>query len=259
MNEEKELNSIDQNEQIEEPIEETNIEETEQQEESTEPAPKDAKQSWRELSEKAAKADALQKERDQYLELLKQIHENSVRQQQQSQYKEPEEEFDYSSIDDDDLPDGKTVKKLIKSEQKKRERLEQYIKDQQQIQYENQILHEMKSKFGDFDSVVNKENITKFRELRPGLARSLYANPDLREKAIETYYAIKDLGIYEPVSYTQDRDRVKKNASKPKSTQSLGGRESNDPLSYANAFSEGLTEELKRKLYETAKKKAGRV
>lgn len=259
MNEEKELNSIDQNENLEEPIEETNIEEIEQQEESSEPAPKDAKQSWRELSEKAAKADALQKERDQYLELLKQIHENAVRQQQQPQYKEPEEDFDYTSIDDDDLPDGKTIKKVLQAEQKKRQQLEKYIRDQQQVSYESQVKNELTAKFGDFDEVVNTQNITKLRDLRPGLARSLHSNPDLREKAIETYYAIKDLGIYESQVYLQDKDRVKKNVSKPRPTQSLGGRESNDPLSYANAFSEGLTEELKRKLYETAKKKAGRV
>lgn len=257
MNEEKELNSID--ETIEETTPEENIHQEEtQQEYSEKPHTKDPKQSWRELSEKAAKADALQKERDEYYNLLKQIHESSIRQQQQPR-QEPEDDFDYNSIDDDDLPDGKTIKKVLQSEQRKRQQLEKYIRDQQQFAYENQIRNELQSKFGDFDSVVSQENINKLRDMRPGLARSLHANPDLKEKAIETYYAIKDLGLYESASYSQDRERVKKNASKPRPTQSLGGRDTNDPLSYANAFSEGLTEELKRKLYETAKKKAGRV
>lgn len=263
MNEKNELNSteeMNENSTTHELEEENNIDNESSESESTSTQQKDAKQSWRELSEKAAKAEALQKERDEYYSLLKQIHENSVRQQQyKSQTPEPEEDFDYSTIDDDDLPDGKTVKKLIKAEQRKRERLEQYIRDQQQTSYENQVKNELNSKFGDFDSVVNMQNINKLRELRPGLVRSLHSNPDLKEKAIETYYAIKDLGLYESPTYIQNRDRVKQNISKPRASESVGGRDSSDPLSYANAFSEGLTEELKKKLYQAAKKKAGRV
>lgn len=265
MTEEKELNSTEESlsENVQEETTPEVIEEnaTNESEESNQ---KDPKSSWKELRAKAEKADQLQKERDEYYSLLKKIHESAVHQEQE-QYKkqlqqyDSEEEFDLNSIDDDDLPDGKTVKKIIQQEQKRRKDLEGYIKQQQQVAYENSVKTELKGKFNDFDDVVNLDNVKKLREMRPGLARTLHSNPDIKEKAIETYYAIKDLGIYEPQQYYQDRERVKKNMEKPRSTSTMGGRETNDPLSYANAFADGLTEELKAKLYQQARKKAGRV
>lgn len=207
--------------------------------------------SWKELREKAERADKLQRERDEYYNMLKQVEEH---------YKNAspkEEQFDLDSIDDDDLPDGKTLKKLFRQQQKERQELQSYIKRQQQVQYEYAVKNELTNRFGDFDSVVNEENIIRLREMRPGLARQLHTNPDIKEKAIETYYAIKELGIYENPTDRYERDRIKSNAKKPRSINTVAER-GTDPLDYASTFTGDLTPEMKRKLYEDALKKSGR-
>ena len=114
----------------------------------------------------------------------------------------------------------------------------------------------MKNKYGDFYSVVNEDNVKKLRELRPGLARSLAYNPDVREQAIETYQAIRDLGIYQEDNYKQEKIQAHRNASKPRTAQSIGSQSGSSPLSQANMFANGLTDEVRKNLYEQAKKKA---
>lgn len=218
----------------------------------------DPKQSWKELREKAERADKLQKERDEYLKLLQQIEEEA-RHYAENQKKAPvkeEEEFDYSSIDDDEILTGKELKRAWSREQKRLQHLEETIKNQQKQQSEAAIENELKTKYNDFYDVLNPSNIEKLREMRPGLARSLSLNPDLKEKAVETYQAIKDLGIYRVDEYAPDKERAYRNSTKPRSLNSVSPQMGNSPLSQANAFANGLTDELKKQLYKEMVEKA---
>ena len=66
------------------------------------------------------------------------------------------------------------------------------------------------------------------------------------------------LHVFEkPDNYKTDRELAQKNASKPKPLASVSPQQGDSPLSRANAFANGLTNELKaqlRKEMEEARK-----
>lgn len=223
--------------------------------------PKDHKQSWKELREKAELAEKYQRERDEYYRMLKQIEEQAYLHQQslQSRPTEPDEEdsFDYNAIPDDELLSGKDLKKVITKQQKSLQRMQEEMLRNQKIAQEKIIENEFKSKYNDFYEVLNSDNISKLREIRPGLARSLHHNPDLREKAEETYLAIKDLGIYRKDEFVQQKEYAQKNFAKPRSVNSVAPQTGDTPLNQANAWSNGLTKDLQKKLYQEMLEKAG--
>lgn len=233
-----------------EEVEQEVSEQTEQEQpvQAESPREKDQKQSWKELREKAAQADQLQRERDEYYMLLKQMAEAAQKQNH--------DDFDINSMSDDELADVKLLKKVVKKQETERQALVGYLQQQQQQQQEITVTNELRAKYGDFDDVLNRENIIKLRDLRPGLARTLHQITDTREKAIETYHTIKDLGIYENNSYPQERNRIQQNVKKPRSINSVADK-GNDPLNYAAFYEGGLTEDMKRKIYNDTKKKAG--
>ena len=241
------------------------IEQVEQIEEQTEPAqeaqktpePNSPQERWKKLRQKADLADQYQRERDEYSRMLIEIQ-NNYQVQQPQQPQEPE--FDVSSLDDDDLLTGKELKNVWKKEQSRINKLEQKLQQNERFTHEKAIENELTRKYNDFYDVLNADNIKKLNELRPGLARSLHYNPDLKEKAIETYQAIKDLGIYgasAPQSNQSDHEVVQRNTAKPRSTNSINPQKGNSPLNSANMFANGLTKELKDKLYQEMLEKSG--
>ena len=56
------------------------------------------------------------------------------------------------------------------------------------------------------------------------------------------------MGIYREDNYSKDRDKAQSNASKPKPLASVSPQQGDSPLSRANAFANGLTDELKSQL-----------
>lgn len=222
---------------------------------------KDHKQSWKELREKAELADRYQRERDEYYRVLQQIEQQSYMQQQNSQQRTAQEDeddgFDLNNIPDDDLLSGKDLKKVLSKQQKSQQRMYEDMLRQQKAAQEKMLENELKSKYNDFYDVVNTDNIAKLRELRPGLAKSLYLNPDMREKAEETYMAIRDLGIYRKDEFVKQKEVAQKNFSKPRSVNSVAPQTGDSPLNQANAFANGLTKELQKKLYQEMLDKAG--
>jgi len=213
------------------------------------------KQSWKELREKAERADKLQKERDEYHNLLKQIEEEARKYAEQSKQEPPkkskqeDEDFDYNSLDDDEILTARDLKRAREKDEKRLKQLEESYQRQRKIDEERRIEKQLKAKHSDFYDVLNPDNIAKLREMRPSLAKSLFLNTNLEEQASDTYQAIKDLGIYRAEEYNPDRAMAEKNASKPRSLNSVGPQMGNSPLSKANAFSNGLTPELKKQLY----------
>lgn len=230
-------------------VEETQ-EETQQQQPSQQQA-KNSTESWKDLRMKAERADQLQRERDEYYALLRQLAEN------QKRAAPKEDDFDINSLPDDELLDGKMAKRLVKKQEQEKEQLLYYMKQQQQVSYENQVANELRGRYGDFDDVVNTSNIEKLKHLRPGIARTLDAIPDTREKAIEVYHTLKDMGIVKTNAYSYEQEKIQNNLKKPRSMSSVP-KNSDDPLNMAAYFDGNLTDDARRAIYEDTLKKAGR-
>jgi hypothetical protein len=216
--------------------------------------------SWRELRLKAERAEQMQRERDEAIKYAQAIEQEAYKwqQQQRAPQQQEEPEYDYNSLNEEDLVDGRTIKKILASESKKRAALESNIRQSQQQSYEAAISAQLKSTYSDFDRVLTPENIAHLREMRPGLARSLAANPDLAEKARETYNIIKDLGIYRSVeeqTYAPVKKQMQNNVNKPRSSNSVSPQAGDTPLNQANMFANGLTPDVKAALWADMQKK----
>jgi len=247
---------IEESQPEQEPIEPQEAEAPEEPEIETAP-----QRSWKELRIKAERADQLERERDEAFRYAQAIEQEALRMQQyQRQPQEiPEPDYDYNTVGEEDLVDGKTLKKILASESKKRAQLEHNMRQNQQMSYETAISAQLKAEYADFDTVMTKENIAQLASLRPGLARSLAANPDLADKARETYQVLKDLGIYQsPSQRVAPPKQLQRNATKPRSSNSINPQSGETPLNQANMFAGGLTPELKAALYKEMKDKASR-
>jgi len=105
----------------------------------------------------------------------------------------------------------------------------------------------LKSKFPDFDQVVNTENLQKLAKEDPELAFTLDSTNDMYAKAVAAYKMIQSKQPKEqPIS--EDDEMFEENQYKPRSSNSLNPK-SDSPLSGANAFQRGLSKEQKSKLW----------
>lgn len=191
----------------------------------------DAARNFRALREAKEKAE---RERDEMLRVMAQI---------QSQKKdEPVEE----EIPGD--PDSFVERKYI---DKKIKRLESELKNYQS-QYAVSVTEaRIKAQYPDFDNVVSQQNIDQLKSQYPVLADAIGSSPDLYSQAVSAYTLIKKLGISpEDDTYAKDRERAKNNAAKPRPLASVSPQQGESPLSRANAFAQGLTEDLKKQLHQ---------
>lgn len=223
------------------PVEETQVEQPEVQEPVAESAPVQAQQetaqakSFRTLREKAEKAE---RERDEAIRILQEIH---SRQQPQA----PEEDYNVS-LEADALAEGKHLSKL----QKKINKLEEQIKSFHNQSGAIATEAKLKSQFPDFDKVVNKDTIEALKAEHPEIAHTLSSATDLYSQGASAYKLIKKLGIYQEDHYEADRALAQKNAAKPRPLASVSPQQGDSPLSHANAFANGLTPELQKNLWK---------
>jgi len=167
-----------------------------------------------------------EKERDAYYKKLQEIE------QSQKSVKK-------ASLRDDDLVEGQHLNEL-------KQELESYKREMHQATVENKI----KTTFPDFDAVVNNDTVAQLKAAYPELAATLSASNDLYNTAASAYTMIKKLGIYDGNDYNVNKSAVMKNFSKPRSVSSVSPQQGDSPLTQANAFANGLTPELKQKLYQ---------
>lgn len=145
---------------------------------------------------------------------------------------------------DDDLAEGKHIKRYAKKIKILEEKLKAYEQNTQASTAELRL----KSQFPDFDSVVTTENLEILRDLEPDIATSINSNNDLYTKASAAYKMIKKFGIYREDVYKQDKELAYNNATKPRPLTSVSPQQGESPLNRANAFANGLTNELKEQL-----------
>lgn len=184
------------------------------------------------LRQKAEKAEY---ERDLALKRLQELEQQS-------------EESDDLSIDDEDIADGKHLKKIQKSTarefKKLKEELYTYKRQAELASTEARI----KSTYHDFDDIVNADNLAALRESHPALATSIQSSPDLYTQAVTAYTMIKNLGLAPDKQQVAEKQRAHNNLYKPRPATSVSPQQGDNPLTRANAFADGLTDELKEQL-----------
>lgn len=150
---------------------------------------------------------------------------------------EPSEEDDLG-IGEEDLAEGKHLRKVYQE-------LKNLKKELQQEKLAS-IPDRLKSKFADFDQVVSKQNVEKLKKAEPELYATITSGSDLYAKGVSAYKALTALG-YADSQGEQHREQVKSNQNRPVSAQAIKGQ---GALSESNIFAKGLTPELRKQLQE---------
>lgn len=182
------------------------------------------------------KAERAERERD---ELLRRVQE--MESQHSNTHDEQEDEV---PLGPDDLAEGKH----LKSYGRKLKKLEEELRNYKQQTTELSVETRLKVQYPDFDAVVSKESIDQLRTQYPEIAATLNSSSDLYSKAVTAYTLIKKLAIGTDDPYKQDKALAQKNAAKPRSLSSISPQQGDSPLSHANAFANGLTDDLRRQL-----------
>lgn len=181
-----------------------------------------------------------ERERDESARKYQQLEEQMKHQQQAAQ---PVEE-DYG-IANDELVEGKHYRKMM-NEMKE---LKQQLSNVHQESTTAIAERKLKDKYHDFDSVVSEKNIKILRDKYPHLAQTLHSDPNLLSKGSSAYTMIKELGLDKSDLYDRDRALADQNHNKPRPLTSISPQQGDSPLSHANAFANGLTPELQKKLW----------
>lgn len=223
--------SVDENtqglvDQLQEPVE---------QQDQIEAKPKKDNSAERNFRELREKTERLERERNEMQRRMFELEQRNA-----PKAPEPEPEFTFG---DDDLVEGKVLKKYIKNVERK---MEDYQRRQQEITTETML----KSRFTDFDAVVNEQTIEKLRQDYPEVAASLHAQPDPYTKLSAAYKLIKNLNIYDPkaAEYEEDRAVVQKNLKQPRSAGTMATQTGTTPLQQANDYSRRYSESMDAKI-----------
>lgn len=172
--------------------------------------------------------EAAEHERDTYRRQLE-----AQRQQQQPQSQKQ------TVLGDDDLVEGRHIKAA----------------DERYKKIENQLRQELtetrlKVKYPDFDAVVNSNTVAQLKAAYPELASTLSQSTDFYNTGASAYTLIKKLGIYDGKDHLSNQKIVQDNSAKPRPLSSVSPQQGESPLSHANAFANGLTPELKKKMWQ---------
>lgn len=179
------------------------------------PKPKLKKDEYKNMANMRMQLEQAQKERDQALRKLQEKSEGQ--------------------LGDDDIAEGRHLN-----------RVQQEIKSLK----EELVQARIKAQYHDFDSVVTMDNLASLRESYPELAASLSSTTDLYTQAASAYTLIKKLGLAQDQETLSNRAKVQNNIAKPRPAASLSPQQGDSPLSKANAFSEGLSDDLKKQLFK---------
>ncbi len=108
------------------------------------------------------------------------------------------------------------------------------------------VVDRLRSKYADFDDVVNAENITYLQTNNAALAKALASlKDDPYEQGLAAYDVLRKTEWFQQRETMQDKVKLQENAKKPMSVQAVRKQ---GALSEANTFANGLTPELKKTL-----------
>lgn len=157
-------------------------------------------------------------------------------------------------IDDDAIAEGKHIKTVLRQQKQLKAELAE-LKAFKQKTAEDMVESRIRSRFSDYDQIVNSETLTVLAEEDPELAYTIQSSPDLYNKAVLAYKEIKKRGIMPSETYDKDKRRAADNASKPKPVASVTPRVGESPISQASAWEErSLSKADKLRHYEEMRK-----
>ncbi len=226
-------------------------EEAAAQEEAKQQVAKPEETNWRAMREQAEREkqarERAERERD---ELAKRL------QERERQKQEEQEEYT-PSLADDALVEGKHYSALHKELRDLKKEIKQY----KQQTSENILAAQLKAQYSDFDKVVSRENIERLSAQYPDIARALGSSTDAYSAASSAYSLIKQLGIHEEAKETAiNRESFARNASRPRSSQSVSPQHGTSPLNKVNEFvndykpTEEYLESLRKEMYASARR-----
>lgn len=165
--------------------------------------------------------------------------------EQKNQPKAVEEEE--LNLSDDDIVTAKDVKKLAK-------KMAREIVAQDRMRYEADTAEDrLRTKYSDFDEVVNEDNVKKLLREEPELAKVLKSTADPYAKGVAAYRYIRLMERANPEAV--DKQVIRQNLAKPRTTTSI----KDSGLDHVEEFASGrLTAEMRRKLYEEMRVSQGR-
>lgn len=165
--------------------------------------------------------------------------------EQKNQPKAVEEEE--LNLSDDDIVTAKDVKKLAK-------KMAREIIAQDRMRYEADTAEDrLRTKYSDFDEVVNEDNVKKLLREEPELAKVLKSTADPYAKGVAAYRYIRLMERANPEAV--DKQVIRQNLAKPRTTTSI----KDSGLDHVEEFASGrLTAEMRRKLYEEMRASQGR-
>ena len=209
---------------------------------------KTAYESFREVRQAKEKAESERNELMLKMQKLQQDYIDSMKNKNQEKTEEPDD-LDLE-IDPETLVEGKHLKKYINQMKDMRKEIKVYKQQSQEIELQNKI----RSRYPDFEDVLNAQSVQKLNQTHPEVATALSNIPSDYDKAVADYEFIKNINVREGTmkkidkSMYQDKERALDNAKKPRPLASVSPQQGDTPLSKANAFANGLTDELKEQL-----------
>lgn len=193
------------------------------------PAPKPVEPPKEDIQEKNWKAArARMEEQTRQIQLLQ--HELELVRKSQGPKEEDEEQY----LTDSERKLNQKIKALEQKVQQKEAKEADYVVDR------------LRSKYPDFDDVVNSENITYLQTNNAALAKALASlKDDPYEQGLAAYDALRKTEWFQQRHTMQDKAKLEQNSKKPMSVQAVRKQ---GALSEANTFANGLTPELKKQL-----------
>lgn len=187
---------------------------------------------WRAARARMEEDARARRMQEQQIELLKQ--EVELLRKTVPQAKEPEEDLSHFTETEKQLyAEIKNLKKeLVKAKPN-------------EVDY---ALDRLRSKYSDFDDVMNPENISYLQTNNAALAKALASLKDSPyEQGMAAYEALRKTEWYQQRNTMEDKQKLEQNLKKPVSVQAVRKQ---GALSEANRFDRGLTPELKKQLQQ---------
>lgn len=202
---------------------------------------------WREMRRR-------QQELERDLAMQKEMNEKLMQMSLANQPAPKQEIDELDQLSDDEfLPKGK-VKKLMQKERDsiKREALEEFERIQKQKE-QSRFLDNLKSRFSDFDEVVNPETMALLEEKDPELAQTIVELKDPYKIGVQTYKYIKAMNLKEKLPEAKRAKEVEKkleqNAKTVQSPQAYDKR----PMAQAFKMTDSDYKDLYREMMGYAK------
>jgi len=196
-----------------------------------------------------------EKERDEAYNLIQKMKKEYELKEAPIAEPEPVEEESDFDISDDEWVEPKHLKKVANEIKNLKKQLKSYQTASVSATTESKL----KSKYNDFDAVVSKDNVEALVRDYPELGNTLRSNTDLYSQAVTAYTMIKQMGIYKEDKYANDRAKAELNAAKPRPLASVAPQQGDSPLTRANAFANGLTDEVKAQLFKEMNEARSRI